>query len=95
MLTKFKNDQRLIIMSLINCLNSNFYNLKLCIKNEFINQIVNYIRLAWKLTCMLRTYRICNLTVGFSKYEFNNKLLRGETFSKFTWGVTWTKPYIS
>ena len=28
-----------------------------------------------KLVCMLRTYRTCNSTVGFSKYEFNNKLL--------------------
>ena len=26
---------------------------------------------------MLRTYRICNPTVRFSKYEFNNKLLGG------------------
>ena len=26
---------------------------------------------------MLRTYRTCNLMVGFSKYEFNNKLLLG------------------
>ena len=35
-----------------------------------------------KLACMLRTYRTCNLTVGFSKYEFNNKLLGGVTFLK-------------
>ena len=27
------------------------------------------------LACMLRTYRTCNSTVEFSKYEFNNKLL--------------------
>ena len=40
-----------------------------------MNQIVNYIQLASKLVCMLRTYRTCNSTVGFSKYEFNNKLL--------------------
>ena len=25
------------------------------------------------LACMLRIYRTCNSTVGFSKYEFNNK----------------------
>ena len=36
---------------------------------------VNNIQLAWKLACMLSTYRICNTTVGFLKYEFNNKLL--------------------
>ena len=37
--------------------------------------MVNYIRLA----CMLKTYRIYNSTVGFSKYEFNNKLLSDVT----------------
>ena len=26
---------------------------------------------------MLRTYKICNSTVGFSKYEIYNKLLDG------------------
>ena len=57
--------------------------------------MVNYTWLAWKLACMLRTYRTCNPTVGFSKYEFNNKLLDGVTFFKVTSGVTWTQPYIS
>ena len=44
--------------------------------------MVNYIQLPWKLACMLRIYRTCNSTVGFgfSKYEFNNKLLSGVTF---------------
>ena len=37
--------------------------------------MVNYIRLA----CMLRPYRTCNLTFGFLKYEFSNKLLGGVT----------------
>ena len=37
--------------------------------------MIDYVQLA----CMLRTYRICNSTVGFSKYEFNNKLLHGIT----------------
>ena len=39
--------------------------------------MVNYIRLTWKLACILRTYRTYNLMVEFSKYEFNNKLLGG------------------
>ena len=34
------------------------------------------------------TYRICNPTIGFSKYEFNNKVLVGVTFFKVTSGVT-------
>ena len=37
--------------------------------------MVNYIQLA----CMLRTYRKCNPMVGFSKYEFSNKLLGSVT----------------
>ena len=49
---------------------------------------VNYIRLAWKLVCMLRIYRTCNSTAGFSKYEFNNKLLGGVTLLKVTLSVT-------
>ena len=86
MLTKFHDDKKLIVMSSINCLNSSFSSLKLCIKDEFIDQMVNYIRLIWKQACILRIYRICDPTVGFSKYEFNNKLLGG---------VTWTQPSIS
>ena len=51
--------------------------------------------MAWKLEYLLRPYKTCNLTVGFSKYELNNKLLGGVTFFKVTSGVTWTQPYIS
>ena len=66
---------------------------------------VNNIRLAWKLACMLSTYRTCNSTVGFIKYEFNNKLLSGVTLFgvtllrvtpgvtllRITLSVTWTQ----
>ena len=95
MLTKFQGDQRLIATSSISCLNSSFYSLKWCIKDKFIDQMVNYIRLAWKLACMLSLYRICNPTIGFPKYEFNNNLLGGVTFIWITSGVTWIEPYIS
>ena len=37
---------------------------------------------------MLKTYRICNSTVGFSKYEFNNKLLSGVALLRITSSVT-------
>ena len=57
--------------------------------------MVNYIRLAWKLACMLRTYRKCDPMVGFPKYEFNNKLLVGATFFRVISTVTWTQRYIS
>ena len=33
--------------------------------------------------------------VGFSKYEFNSKLLGGVTFFRITLGVIWTQTYIS
>ena len=46
--------------------------------------------MAWKLACMLRKYRTYNSMVGFSKYEFNNKLLDGGTFLKVTSGITQT-----
>ena len=49
--------------------------------------MVNYIWLAWKLDCILITYITCDPMVGFSKYEFNNKLLVGVTFFKVTSSV--------
>ena len=50
--------------------------------------MVNYTWLAWKLACMLRTYKKCDQTVRFSKYEFNNKLSVGVTFFRVTSSVT-------
>ena len=46
--------------------------------------MVNYIQLAWKSSCKLRTYRACNPTVEFSKYEYNKKILGGITFFRIT-----------
>ena len=46
-----------------------------------------------QLTWMLRTCRTCNSIVGFSKYEFYNKLLggyHGVTLLKVTPCATWT-----
>ena len=37
---------------------------------------------------MLRTYKTCNSTVEFSKYEFYNKLLGGVTLLRVTQCVT-------
>ena len=37
---------------------------------------------------MLKTYRTCNTTMRFSKYEFNNKLLSGVTLLIVTLDVT-------
>ena len=36
----------------------------------------------------VKKYRICNLTVRFSKYEFNNKLLSSVTLFRVTLGAT-------
>ena len=95
MIKKFQGDQRLIVISSINCSNSSSCSLKSRIKDEFKDQMVNYIWLAWKLICMLTPYGTRNPTVGFSKYAFNNKLLDGVTFFRVTLGVTWTQLYIS
>ena len=57
--------------------------------------MANYIWLAWKLACMLRTYRKYNSTVRFSKYEFNNKLLVGIIFFRVPSGVIGTQPNVS
>ena len=46
MLAKFQDNQRLIAMSSINFLNSSFCSLKLCIKDEVMDQMVNNIQLA-------------------------------------------------
>ena len=59
--------------------------------DKFMDKMVNNIQLTWKLVKMLRTYRICNWTVGISKYEFYNKLLGGVTLLRVTSGVTWTQ----
>ena len=39
---------------------------------------------------MLRTYRTCNSTVGFSEYDFYKKLLAGVTLPEVTPSVTLT-----
>ena len=49
--------------------------------------MVNNIQLTW----MLRTYRTCNSTVRFSKYEFYSKLLGSITLLRVTPNVTWTR----
>ena len=84
MLAKFHGNQRSIVMLLINGLNSNFCNLKQLIKYEFMDHMVNNIRLA----CILSTYRICYSTMRLLKYEFNNKLLGGITLLRITPSVT-------
>ena len=49
-----------------------------------MDQMVNNIQLTWKLAWMLRTYRIYNSMVKFSKYELYNKLLDGVTLLRVT-----------
>ena len=57
-----------------------------------MDQMVNNIQLTWKLAWMLRTYKICDSMVGFSKYEFYNKLLGDVILLRVTLCVTWTQP---
>ena len=44
-------------------------------KDDFMDWSVNNIQFTWKLAWMLSTYWTSNSTMGFSKYEFYNKLL--------------------
>ena len=53
-----------------------------------MDEMVNNIQLARKLTSMLRTYRTYNPKVRFLKYKFNNKLSGGVTLLRVTLGVT-------
>ena len=57
-----------------------------------MDQMVNNIQLTWKSALMLKTYRIYNSTVRFSKYELYNKLLGCVTLFRVTLGITWTQP---
>ena len=41
-----------------------------------------------KIGINVKTYRTCNPMVGFSKYEFNNKLLGDVTFFRVISRVT-------
>ena len=59
-----------------------------------MDRMINYIRMTWKLAWLLRTYRTCNLTVRFSRYELYNKLLDGVILFKVILGVTKPNPYI-
>ena len=45
-----------------------------------------------KIGMHVKKYRTYNPTVGFSKYEFNNKLLVGVTFFRVTSSVTEPNP---
>ena len=53
-----------------------------------MDQIVYAIQITWKLEWILRSYWTCNSIVGFSKYEFYNKLLGGITLLRVTPYVT-------
>ena len=52
---KFQENQRSIAISSTNVKISNFYDLKLYIKNKFIDRIVNNIQFERNLICMLKT----------------------------------------
>ena len=53
-----------------------------------MDRLVYAIQITWKLAWILRSYWTCNSIVGFSKYEFYNKLLGGITLLRVTPYVT-------
>ena len=69
MLGKFSKNQKSIILSSIKYVNfSSFYYLKSCVKNKFINQIVNNIIRTQNMTYVLKIKRIFNPMIKFSKF---------------------------
>ena len=66
---------------------SNFYDLKLCIKNKFFNQLVNNIRFERNLICMLAKEETWNSNIRFSKFTLNLKIYKG--FEGFLSKVVW------
>ena len=73
-LQNFKKIKDQLLCHQTNVKISRFYNLKLCIKNKFINWIVNNIRFEWNLICMLRTQGTWNLMVIFLNFTPKNEL---------------------
>ena len=57
-----------------------------------MDHMINNIRLVWKLACILSTYITYNSSLGFLKYEFNDKLLGGVTLLRVILGITWIQP---
>ena len=55
---------------------SSFYYLKLCIKNKFINRIVNNIWFKRNLICMLKTQGTWNSTVGLIMCVYTHTLIK-------------------
>ena len=53
-LQNFKKIKNKLLCHQANVKILSFYNLKLCIKNKFIDRIVNNIRIERNLTCILR-----------------------------------------
>ena len=53
-LQNFKKTKDQSLCHQVNVKISNFYDLKLCIKNKFIDRIVNNIQFEQNLICMLR-----------------------------------------
>ena len=54
-LQNFKKIKNKLLFHQTNVKILNFYNLKLCIQNKFIDRIVNNIQFERNLICMLRT----------------------------------------
>ena len=63
-------------------------------KKWVYGRIVKNIQLIWKLTRMLRTYRLCNSMIEFLKYEFYIKLLGSVTLFRVTPGIIWIQSSI-
>ena len=71
---KFQEDKRSITISSTNVKISNFYYLKLYIKNKFIDRMVNNIQFERNSIYVIRTKKTYNPTIRFSKFTFNKEI---------------------
>ena len=77
-LQNFKNIKNQLLCHQSNIKILSFCNLKMYIKNKFIDQIVNNIQFKQNLICMLRAQGTWNSTVRFLKFT-----LKKEIYEKF------------
>ena len=80
-LQNFKKIKNQSLCHQVNIKISSFYDLKLCIKNKFIDRIVNNIQFEQNLICMLGAKGTWNSTVRFSKFTPKKEIY--EKFKEF------------
>ena len=82
-LRNFKKIKDQLLFYQTNVKISHYFDIKLYIKNQFIDRIVNKIQFEQNLICMLRTWEIWNSTIKILNLIPKNK--SHEKFEEFHW----------